>query len=264
MLIFHHGIPSAGPEQERTVTPALDAGFQIAEIVRPGYLNSDPMPGRKLSDVVTWHQALLAHLEVDEFVVAGYSGGGPYALASAALMRDYCQGLVVLAGVGPAHEPTLDFDAGTAPGQGKASMFPGDGSVNALREQTIMDQAQVAALTKEEFIKGIDPDGPDGKLRLESADWVYEGYQTVMASSLEGLVDDAVNIREPWEFNIGDITAPTVIGCGEKDTICPPSHSRWFASRISHAKTIFTSEDGHAGIMVSAYPKALKDLAARQ
>lgn len=263
LLIFHHGIPSGGPERENVLQPALAAGFRLAEVFRPGYLYSEPQPGRTLHDVVDWNHAVLDHLGLDRFAVAGYSGGGPFALASAALMPQECVAAMVIAGVGPTQDPSLDFDEGLPPENGKATLFPGDGSEAAMREELIKDQAMVAALTHEEFMNSIaSDDGPDGPLRRANADVILKGYKLMMATSLEGLVEDSIILREPWGVDISSIQQPTVLLCGRMDKSCPIQHSEWFASKIAHAKTFFTDGDAHASIMANVYPEALKTLSS--
>ena len=58
--------------------------------------------------------SLLDHLGIDTFVTAGWSGGGPHALACGALLAERCRGVATLAGVGAWGFDDLDFLAGMA------------------------------------------------------------------------------------------------------------------------------------------------------
>ena len=57
---------------------------------------------------------MLDVLGVEEFVSLGWSGGGPHALACAALLPDRCRGVATIAGAAAADDPDLDFLAGMA------------------------------------------------------------------------------------------------------------------------------------------------------
>ena len=59
--------------------------------------------------------AILDDLGLDQFVTLGWSGGGPHALACAALLPDRCRAAASLAGVAPFDAEGLDFLAGMGP-----------------------------------------------------------------------------------------------------------------------------------------------------
>ncbi|MCU1593747.1 MAG: alpha/beta hydrolase fold protein [Frankiales bacterium] len=63
--------------------------------------------------VVSHGAAGLAHLGLDRFVTAGGSGGGPHALAAAALLPERCLAAATIAGVAPLDAAGLYFLAGT-------------------------------------------------------------------------------------------------------------------------------------------------------
>jgi pimeloyl-ACP methyl ester carboxylesterase len=54
-------------------------------------------------------------LGIDRFAVMGYSGGGPHALACAALLPERVLGVVCVAGLAPFRAEGLDWFAGMAP-----------------------------------------------------------------------------------------------------------------------------------------------------
>jgi pimeloyl-ACP methyl ester carboxylesterase len=67
---------------------------------RPGYGGSDRHAGRAVVDVVADVKAVVAALGTERCVVAGWSGGGPHALACAARLETVAAALVI-AGRGP-------------------------------------------------------------------------------------------------------------------------------------------------------------------
>src|SRR5579863_6126258 len=85
---------SAGPDDGRCFlwhsgTPSSASIFQpsLAAVAERGlrYATSTPNPGRSVGDVAQDVSTILDALGFDSFICAGQSGGGPHALACAAL-----------------------------------------------------------------------------------------------------------------------------------------------------------------------------------
>src|SRR5258707_9331150 len=114
-LVFHGGTPAGlvglGPMAE-----AVSArGLRAVLYSRPGYGGSTPQPGRLVADAAADVAAILDRLGTDEFITAGWSGGGPHALACAALLPVRCLAAASIAGIAPADSPGLDWLAGMGP-----------------------------------------------------------------------------------------------------------------------------------------------------
>ena len=110
-LVFHHGTPgSARPP--RALERAVHAhGLRFVGFSRPGYGGLDPAPRPPVVDVVADTDGGARLRRRRARVVAGWSGGGPHALACAARLPQPVATLVI-AGVGPAGLLDLDFLAG--------------------------------------------------------------------------------------------------------------------------------------------------------
>jgi pimeloyl-ACP methyl ester carboxylesterase len=67
---------------------ASDAGIRLVSYDRPGYGGSTPHPGRTVATAADDITAIADQLGVDRLAVWGQSGGGPFALACAALLPD--------------------------------------------------------------------------------------------------------------------------------------------------------------------------------
>ena len=104
-VVFHHGTPSwagLGPH----MAEAFGNSF-VVSYSRAGYGNSTRQTGRTVSSVVSDIRQVLDHLGRKEYISVGWSGGGPHALACAALDSPRCQAALSLAGVVPMD---VDFD----------------------------------------------------------------------------------------------------------------------------------------------------------
>ncbi|WP_352764324.1 alpha/beta hydrolase [Mesorhizobium sp. M0189] len=115
LVVGIHGTPSTGL---RDIVNYVATGAVFCRLVtfdRQGYGGSTPQPGRKVSDIATIVDAVLDHLSVDAASVYGNSGGGPHALATAALLPERISRVACLAGIGPSFGPRFDYAEGQTP-----------------------------------------------------------------------------------------------------------------------------------------------------
>ena len=113
-LVFHHGTPAAATELAQLHGPGARVRPAHHLPVAAGLRGSTPRPGRSVADVVDDVVAVLDALGVDHFLTLGWSGGGPHALACAALLPDRCPAAATLAGVAPREAAGLDWSSGMA------------------------------------------------------------------------------------------------------------------------------------------------------
>ncbi len=100
-MIFMHGWPGSRLCGRLLASAAAAKKVRLIVPDRPGMGRSDPQPGRSLLDMARDTAALADALDLDRFAVAGYSGGGPYALACAFLFPDRLSHVAVVSGLGP-------------------------------------------------------------------------------------------------------------------------------------------------------------------
>src|SRR5260221_7023177 len=113
-LVFHTGTPAGLLEYAPLVDAAAANGLRVVMYGRPGYGTSDPLPGRRVADAAADVSAVLDQIGAARCVTAGWSGGGPHALATAALLADRCAAAATIAGVAPYPAAGLDWLAGMA------------------------------------------------------------------------------------------------------------------------------------------------------
>ena len=111
-VLFHGGTPTAAVVYPPAAEAVTRHAIRVITYSRPGYATSDPQPGRCVADAVTDVEAILDAIQADRFVTIGWSGGGPHALACAALTSDRCLAAATIAGVAPYPAPGLDWLAG--------------------------------------------------------------------------------------------------------------------------------------------------------
>ncbi|AOK50350.1 hypothetical protein WT60_26395 [Burkholderia sp. MSMB617WGS] len=100
-LILMHGLSCSRHLRHPDDALLREASIRLIIPERPGTGDSDPMPGRRVSDWPADVAALANHLDLTRFAVLGYSAGTPYALATARAMADRVDALFVVGATPP-------------------------------------------------------------------------------------------------------------------------------------------------------------------
>lgn len=236
LVIAHHGTPGCGELLPAWAVSAADRGIRLVSVTRPGYTGSDRAPRRTVADAAGDCAAVADSIGAEHFTTWGVSGGGPHALACAALLPDRVDAVAVLAGVAPAGADGLDWLAGmgrdnleefAAAAQGEAALraYLGpqrDGLLAATPAEVIGEMASL--------LPAVDADvltGPDGASVVR---WMVDGLRSADgADGLDGWVDDDLAFRRDWGFDPAAVACPVLLLQGAEDLAVPPAHARWLA-----------------------------------
>ena len=101
-VVVHNG---TGSRHLFPVADARRAGFRLIGYDRPGLGRSAALPGRVVADCAADVRAILADLGIARAAVWGNSTGGPYALATAALLPEMTAAVCLFAPLGPYGAP---------------------------------------------------------------------------------------------------------------------------------------------------------------
>ena len=104
LLVFHVGSPSAAVGYPGLTAAAAARGMRTVCYSRQGYAGSTRNPGRRVSDEAAITALLADHLGHEQFFTIGWSGGGPAALACAALLPERVRACLTLASPSPPDE----------------------------------------------------------------------------------------------------------------------------------------------------------------
>ncbi len=260
-LVMHHGTPSDATTFAGWDEICAAKNLRLICMSRPGYAGSTRAAGRDVAAAAGDIAALLGQLGVWAFYTAGWSGGGPHALACGALLKEHCLGVATLAGVGPYGVPDLDFVAGMGPENVEefGAALAGEAE---LRASKIMNGAQAfRQVTGGEIVEafgGLVPQIDKDVLTGGYADDMAAVMRRALAPGLDGWVDDDLAFTRPWGFELAEISAPVTVWQGDLDLMVPFSHGAWLASHIPSAR--FQSVPGHGHIsLVVRYQAAILD-----
>ena len=249
-VLVHAGSPGSRRMLPSAVELAASGyGLALISYDRPGYGDSTALPGRSVADAAQDVRAIAAELGITRLATWGHSGGGPFALACAALLPDLVTSACVFASLAPADGPGLDY-LGSLPDAERAEIelfF----SQPALARKLRWAQAQErlpALLTAAGWLELFgQPDSADPRFR-ELAAYLAGVQQDTLAHGDQGWWDDNVAFLTPWGFDPAAIRVPVQLWHGEADTAVPPSFGHWLASRIPGVEAHFPEDDDHGSI----------------
>jgi pimeloyl-ACP methyl ester carboxylesterase len=264
-LVFHHGTPGSRRRFGVFERAAHERGLRLVTFSRPGYGDSTRLPGRAVADVAADVAAVLDHLDAPRCLVAGWSGGGPHALATAALLPDRVAGALVIAGVAPWDADGLDFLAGM--GEQNIDEFGlavrGEAAIRASLEA---EAAGLRSATVADLVKGLDtllPDVDRAVLTDEYGADLIANFAEALRVGVDGWLDDDLAFVRPWGFALADIAVPTFVWQGSEDLMVPFAHGQWLAGHIPGVTAHLAAGEGHLSIGVGAIGPMLDELVSR-
>ena len=238
-----------------------ERGVRHISYSRPGYRGSERDPGRSVADCAADVAAIADALDIERFLCVGSSGGGPHALATAALLPERTLAVATLGGVAPVDASGLDWLAGMG-GQNIKEFRVAQEGVQQLIAYLEERSGELLAAgpadlpaTFGDLMSSADREALTGEL----ADDFGERIRAALERGIWGWLDDDVAIFGDWGFNVAGITAPVAVWQGRQDRFVPNDHGVWLADNIPGASARLTGEHGHLSLVFS-YDRVLDDL----
>ena len=261
-LVYHHGTPGAAQPFRLLIDAAADRGLRTVTYSRPGYASSTPHSGRTVADAATDTAAVLDALGADRFVTIGWSGGGPHALACAALLPGRCAAAATLAGVAPYRAEGLDWLAGMGPENVEEFTLAerGGPALTSYLEDEARVLATVTADDVATALGGLISDVDRAALTDEFAEYSATTFRRALARGVAGWRDDDLGFLRGWGFDLAAITAPVAVWQGDQDRMVPYAHGVWLAAHVPNARRHLHPGEGHLSLSVGSFGRILDDL----
>jgi pimeloyl-ACP methyl ester carboxylesterase len=262
-LVFHNGTPSGLVAFEPMVDAAADRGLRTVMYARPGYGGSTPDPGRRVSSAPADVAAVLDKLGAEHFVTAGWSGGGPHALACGALLPDRCQAVASIAGVAPYGADGLDWLAGMAAENVAefGAALEGEAELNAFLEAGAAELRDITAEQVAEGMGDLASEVDKSVITGDFASYLAEAFRAGVAAGIAGWREDDLAFAADWGFTLG-AGAPVTVWQGDQDMMVPFAHGRWLAAQMPAARAHLVTGAGHLSLGVTDFGAILDDLLA--
>ncbi len=249
-----HGTP--GCRLDRWPNEEIYRGLGVCFVThdRAGYGRSTRRRGRRVVDEVDDVVLLADYFGFERFGVTGGSGGGPHALACAALLADRVLRATCAVGVAPLGQSGIELDAwlaGMDPENVKEFGWAMEGE-DVLFVQLEAEHARVVARV------AVDPTTILDDFELSASDRAQlarpERIQIIRESRAElavngvgGWVDDDLAFVRPWGFEVAQVAVPVLVRYGASDVLVPPAHGEWLAATVPGCVVKVDDVAGHFG-----------------
>jgi pimeloyl-ACP methyl ester carboxylesterase len=253
-VFFLHGTPGSRVGPLPPEPELRKRGVRLISFDRPGYGCSGRLTSRSVADVVPDVAAIADTLHLERFAVIGRSGGGPHALACAALLADRITRAAALVSLAPWDADGLDWFGGMAHSNVDAYT-----TAVSDPERLSMRLMQAAAKIKADptsHVAVLSPEMPGADRRIvEDAGiraLLAQNFAEALRFSADGWIDDVLAFCSTWGFDVADIKVPVLLWHGGQDVFSPVTHTRWLADRIPGALTVIPSDLAHFGALEAA------------
>ena len=259
-VLAFHGTPGLRLQLAPVDASARAAGVRLVVPDRPGYGHSDFVKHRRLTDWPADVQAIADHLGFDRFGLLGISGGGPHALACAALLPERLTRVAVVSSPSP-------FGSDAA----RAVMTPTARYLLPLARFTPLVRVGSASLVKAmrmapPIVEGLErlmmPAVDRRVLSALRAEVEDEMRHTSFSSGRAAAQDIGLLVRD-WGFEVERIGVPATVWHGERDRVARPFHARVLASLIPGSTLRMCPDEGHL-LFTRQAQTILEDLAGRR
>lgn len=262
LLIFHHGSPGSAQPFEPWHVAAAERGIAIAFPSRAGFGRSTRQEGRTVASAAADAAALADHLGHERFLTAGWSGGGPHALACAALLPDRVRAAASIAGVAPYDAEGLEWTAGM--GEDNRFEYPlaarDPAGLLAWMEPQIEPMSRIEPDEWVRRLASLISDVDARTVTGEFGEYLAASYRAAFRDGAWGWYDDDLAFVGDWGFDVAGIRVPVSIWQGREDLFVPITHGEWLAAHVPVARAHLRPEHGHLSLGVGAFGEVLDDL----
>jgi pimeloyl-ACP methyl ester carboxylesterase len=275
LTVEEYGDPDGTPVVLLHDTPGCRFGVVPPDVVtahphirflgydRPGYGDSDRLPGRRVADAARDVAELAGALGLGRFSVLGLSGGAPHALACAALLPSRVRRAAVLASPAPPDARELSWFEGMTASQVEEFTL-------ALTDPLAFAEALAARAADirrdpAQLLVSVRDGLTDADRRILSGPGSGEllrGYREAVRGSSYGWLDDRLALLSNWGFDPAAVTRPVLLWHGAQDTFSPVGHFTWLADRVPRVRPVLQKDAGRFGAL-EALPAVLDWLCAR-
>ena len=261
-FLMINGTPSGVEARAEDLALIESRGLRYVTYGRPGYGDSTRVPGRSVADLTADVRHLSAALGLRRLFVVGWSGGGPHALACAALLPDLAVRVATIGGVAPYDAEGLDWLAGMAPENieefGAAAAGPAELQANLETQSAGLTTITAADVTA--WFGELVPEVDQAALTGAFADFMAASCRDSVRTGIWGWYDDDVAFLRDWGFDLDSIRVPVTIWQGTEDRMVPFAHGRWLAEHVPGATARLLEGEGHLSLGVSAFERIIDEL----
>ena len=250
-VLFFHGTPGSRRFAQLFETTAQSHNIRLLTYDRPGYGLSSPWPERTVQETDQSVNSVLDDAEIDTAGVIAFSGGAPYAFASAATLPERIDRLDIVSGATPPNvtdeqpfvQQLLRGMATTTPRLLRA----------AFRAQVWVARHQDPSFVVSQYTTGDTADTIPG----HAAEMVREDFLEAFRDHRRGAVLEFCHAANGWDIEFDDIDIGVRLWHGSEDTNVPLTAVQRFKSVLPNARLQVLSDADHLQTVFRSVPEVL-------
>ena len=243
-VLRFQGMPGSRNSRHPDEESYARLGTRVIVADRPGYGASSRLEGRGVSVVTDDAAQLLDHLELDVVRVIGASGGGPHALAFAALQAERVLAVTVVVGLAPIDEE----EAAALVGLNRAGWYASRVGWDAMYELLAPVSEDLLRDPLAGFRAVMDTAPPTDKAIMEDPAWqrmMIEDITEALRPGAEGWADESMAVMGPWDFDASRVNRSVVWWHGKDDANAPISATRRLVENMPDVDLRVWTDAGH-------------------
>jgi len=252
-VVFLHGTPGSHRLGALFETAAREHGIRLLAPDRPGYGRSSPWPNRSIRDAADFVTPVLDDAGVETASLLAFSGGGPYALATAATQADRVGRVDVVAGATP---PAVSEET---PAVQRLLTIVATSTPPVLRG-LFRGQAWLADRLGPSFVvEQYTANDTDDAVADATAEIVKEDFVEAFAQHRSGAVTEFRNTATDWGIDFAEIDSEVELWHGENDSNVPIDDVRRLQRKIPEAELHVLDDADHLQTLLQSVPQVLKE-----
>lgn len=241
LVLYLHGAIGS-PQRTGHELDALTAelGVRYVMVSRPGFGDSDPLPGRTLLGFASDAAALADRLGRQRFAVVGVSAGGPYALACAHELPERVAAAALVSSMAwssGAGRCELSLPLRAVRRTPRACARAGDGFLALARAHPGLVQRAMrsgAPRADRHNLAGSQP-----------RELAAERFLAAARGGIGGMIDDYLLCAGDWGFELADVPVQVQLWHGVQDELVTVDAALHMAAGLPRAQTGLDPDEGH-------------------
>jgi pimeloyl-ACP methyl ester carboxylesterase len=259
-ILMVHGFPGCAEHAGLLTTSHLQDKFRLISFDRPGYGTSDFQKKLTPLKLAAQLQNLIDSLQIDRVSLLSVSGGAPFSMALAFLLKDRVQKITSVAGIAPL---TLQNFRYMNSQQKKVWMLRNLIPTPVLRYsmnqiwKSGLDRMDQFLFSNLENITRADRDVFQHPIIGKA---LAESVKISLAQGPAGILHDLKTYSRPWGFAISEIKCPITLWHGSDDDVVHFKFTEEMNKRLPQAKLKLMPGEGHYSLAMNCRDEILQDL----
>jgi pimeloyl-ACP methyl ester carboxylesterase len=244
-VLHFHGTPGCRLEMAWADDLLADAGVRWVAFDRPGYGGSTPA-AFSVGSVAKMALRVADQYGLERFRASGWSGGGPFALGTAAIAGERVEAVGVIAGPAPFQLVPGALDALSDGDRAAERLLPGDRVAACAGFAEGFDMAE-ALENSTALYEAFEPLLSDSDRRLWEpySEHLLADMREAMRQGVEGCGWDNVAWIGAWDLDPTTVECPVLLWYGTEDRMAEPMHAHWFEENLPDARLTMREREGH-------------------